>query len=257
MQFGRIWTVGLSTLLCAALASNIASAATLRMVIQSHSDVGGKCIDVPYSQFVIGMRLQMWDCNNSPAQIFSYEETSQQLMIGNLCVETWGRGDPQDAVGLGSCNGGVNQQWRMVASKDYYQIVGINSRCLELRYGVKDNGAPLDVMDCDANRAQRLWALLEAPSADAFGRVWDVTECCGWKGVWTRRGDTNVFDSAIANPNGEKLTMVISVTVNGNSVTAQRTASSDGILCSYTGILVGATVSGSYCNGQKWQATVH
>jgi len=80
-----------------------------------------------------------------------------------MCVESWGRGDPQDAVGLGRCTGKANQRWRMVASGDYYQVIGINTKCLELRYGVKENGAPLDIMDCDANRAQRLWALVEAP----------------------------------------------------------------------------------------------
>ena len=157
--------VMLSAIICAALAPTIASAASYRMVIQIHPDVGGKCIDVPYSQFVIGMRLQLWDCNNSPAQIFSYDETSQQLMIGSLCMESWGRGDPQDAVGLGACNGSANQHWRMVANGDYYQIIGINNRCLELRYGLKTNGAALDVMDCDAGRPQRLWSLVEAPSA--------------------------------------------------------------------------------------------
>ena len=34
------------------------------MTIQSHSDLGAKCIDVPYAQFLRGMRLQMWACNN-------------------------------------------------------------------------------------------------------------------------------------------------------------------------------------------------
>lgn len=134
-----------------------------RMVIQSPPDVGGKCLDIPNQQFMRGIRVQMWDCNNSPAQSFSYDEASQQLTIGNLCVESWGRGDPQDAVGLGSCNGGANQHWRMLASKDYYQIVGINNRCLELRYRLNHNGAALDIQDCDAGKPWRLWALVEAP----------------------------------------------------------------------------------------------
>ncbi len=163
MQFRCILNVGLSTLLCAALTSTIASAATLRMVIQSRPDVGGKCIDVPRAQFVVGMRVQMWQCNNGAAQIFVYDEQSQQLKGGDKCVEVWGRGDPQDAVGLGICNGGANQHWRMVAVKDYYQIIGINNRCLELRYQVRDNGAALDIQDCDAGRPWRLWALVEAP----------------------------------------------------------------------------------------------
>ena len=169
MQFQHLRHVALWIILYVALASNVAAAATYRMVIQSHPGVGGKCIDVPYGQFVRGMRVQMWDCNNinnAMAQAFSYDEARQQLTIGNLCVESWGRGDPQDAVGLGSCNGQANQRWKMVASNEYYQIIGINNRCLEVRYGVKENGAPLDLMDCDATRPQRLWALLEAPPAD-------------------------------------------------------------------------------------------
>ena len=52
---------------------------------------------------------------------------------------------------------------KMVAVKDYYQVVGVNNRCLELRYQIKDDGAPLDIQDCDAGRPYRLWALVEAP----------------------------------------------------------------------------------------------
>jgi hypothetical protein len=198
----------------------------------------------------------MWACNNGVAQIFFYDETSQQLTIGNLCVESWGRGDPQDAVGLGSCNGQTNQRWKMVASKDYYQIIGINNRCLELRYAVNDNGAPLDIQDCDVGKPWRMWALIEAPPVDALGHIWDETMPGGWKGVWTRRGDTNVFDEAFVRPDGIKVTTVNSVTINGNTITVKRTESSNGILCTYTGILVGATVSGTYCNGPKWQAKI-
>jgi len=165
VHFQRIPIISFATICCAALTSTISPAATLRMVIQSPPEVGGKCLDVPNNQLVPGIRLQMWDCNNTIAQTFTYDETSQQLTIGNLCVESWGRGDPGDAVGLGSCNGQANQRWKMLASKDYYQIIGINNRCLALRYAVKDNGAPLNVQDCDVGSPHRLWALLETPNA--------------------------------------------------------------------------------------------
>jgi len=186
VQFRCIRNVALSAILCAALAPAIVGAATLRMVVQSHPNLGGKCLDVPNAQFVAGMRLQMWDCNNGRAQIFSYDETSQQLRIGNLCVESWGRGDPQDAVGLGSCNGGAKQHWKMVASNDYYQIIGINNRCLELRYGLKDNGAALDIQDCDATKPHRIWALLEAPPenppAPNIAGDWTCSDHCAKMG---------------------------------------------------------------------------
>ncbi len=140
MHFQRMRIIALSAIFCGALTSTNAPAATLRMIIQSPPEVGGKCLDVPNHQFAPGMRLQMWNCNNSVAQTFSYDDTNQQLTIGNLCVESWGRGDPQDAVGIGACNGQANQHWKMVASGNYYQIIGINGQCLTLRFAVKDNG---------------------------------------------------------------------------------------------------------------------
>jgi hypothetical protein len=260
MQFCRMPNVVLAAMLCLTLTSASADAGTLQMVIQSHPDVGGKCISVPNRQFSDGMRLHTFDCRNSPAQIFLYDDQSQELKVGGKCVTSWGRGDPQDAVGLESCDGGANQHWRMIASKDYYQIVGTKNLCLEVRYGVKDSGAALDIMDCDANRPQRLWALLEAPSADVLGSVWDETDPGGWKAVWTRRGQTNVFDAVFANSDGRKVTTVNSVTINGNDITINRTASSDGIVCTYTGILMGAKVSGTFsCTGHgggQWQVTI-
>ena len=158
-------------LACTALMPAQALAATLRMVVQSHPDVGGKCLDIPNAQFVPGMRLQMWECNSGVSQTFSYDETSQQLTIGNLCVELWGRGDPQDMVGLGSCNGHPNQRWKVASSEKHYQIIGTNGLCLEVRYGVKDNGVPLDIMNCEANRAQRLWVLLKVTAAVTAPRI--------------------------------------------------------------------------------------
>ena len=105
------------------------------------------------------------------AQVFSYEEPSQQIKIGSLCVELWGRGEPQDAVGLEACGDEANQRWRMVASGNYYQIIGINGLCLEIRYGVKENGAALDVINCDAKKPQQLWAL-KTPTRAVLGVKW-------------------------------------------------------------------------------------
>jgi len=151
----------------AAIAPAAASASTYQMVIQTHADMGGKCVDVPFARFFAGMRLHTWDCNNinnGIAQVFAYDDQTQELKIGGLCMTSWGRGYPQDAVGIDTCHGGANQHWRMQAAGDYYQIIGINNQCLELRNEIKDSAAPLDLQDCDAKRAWRLWALVEAPS---------------------------------------------------------------------------------------------
>ena len=155
----------LLSILASAFEPTRGAAASDRMTIRSHPDVGGKCIDVPYGQFSRGMRVQMWPCNGGPAQSFSYKEESKQLQIGGLCVEAWGRGDQQDAVGLGACNGKPSQQWRMQPSGNYQQILGINDLCGELRYGVKDDGAALDIATCDAARPHRLWAFIASETA--------------------------------------------------------------------------------------------
>jgi hypothetical protein len=116
---------------------------------------------------------------------------------------------------------------------------------ITLLYHVSAAGAP------DADELNEQWR-----ESQALGRVWDVTECCGWRGVWTRRGKSNIFDSVLEHSTHGRLTMVNVVTKNGDSITVDRNKSSDGILCTYTGTLDGATVSGTYCNGQRWQATI-
>jgi hypothetical protein len=164
MRFQRIQIIAFSTILCSTVISTNAHAATYRMVIQSHPEVGGKCLDVANRQFVPELRIQMFDCNNTVGQTFSYDDTNEQLAIGNLCMESWGRGDLQDAVGLGSCTGGPNQKWKLVATNGYYEIVGVNGLCLDIRYGVKENGTPLDIYTCAAaNVVQKLWSLIQAP----------------------------------------------------------------------------------------------
>jgi hypothetical protein len=109
------------------------SAQVLRMVIQSHPNAGQHCLDIAGAQFIAGMRLQTFDCNNQSDEIFEYDQGTQRLVIGHLCVESFGRGDAADGVGLGACNGVPNQQWRMVAIGDYYQIVGVNNRFRQRR----------------------------------------------------------------------------------------------------------------------------
>lgn len=138
------------------------SAQVLRMVIQSHPNAGQKCLDIPDAQFIAGMRLQTFDCNNQSDEAFEYDQGMQRLVIGHLCVESFGRGDAADGVGLGACNGAPNQHWRIGAIGDYYQIVGVNNLCLEIRAGAIGNGAPLDIQNCQPGSAGQLWALIQA-----------------------------------------------------------------------------------------------
>jgi hypothetical protein len=44
-----------------------------------------------------------------------------------------------------------------------------------------------------------------------LGSVWQVTECCGWTGTWTRRAGTNTFDARWRHTNGSQAQDVITL----------------------------------------------
>jgi peptidylprolyl isomerase len=127
-----------------------------RMQVQSHPDAGAQCLGVLNAQFVEGARLQTTSCASIASQIFTYDQNTQVLAIGSLCVGLGGRGAPASAVGLGSCTGDASQRWRVVANGDFYQIVGSGDRCL-------DSASLLIPQNCVVQASTQLWALIEAP----------------------------------------------------------------------------------------------
>jgi hypothetical protein len=52
----------------------------------------------------------------------------------------------------------------------------------------------------------------------SLGSVWQVTECCGWSGTWTRRTNTNIFDAVWRHTNGAGATGVVELK-SWNSIT--------------------------------------
>ena len=97
---------------------------------------------------------------------------------------------------------------------------------------------------------------------DRLGTRWDEEEVAGWKGVWTRRGNTNVFDARWERPGSTAATAVLTIELNGNTVRIER-RHDNGQGCTYTGTLApdGVTVSGKYgCDSAPgpfdWKATI-
>ena len=97
--------------LLAALLGSPAFAQEIQTTLQVSPPAGGHCIAVP-GAFAPEQRLQMQDCNNSPAQTFGYDQAKAQLRIGGLCVDADG-GQPGDLVKLAPCNGGARQSWKL------------------------------------------------------------------------------------------------------------------------------------------------
>jgi hypothetical protein len=94
-----------------------------------------------------------------------------------------------------------------------------------------------------------------------LGIRWDETEE-GWKQVWTRRGDSNVFDVTGTKPGLEPFKAVQTIEINGTKVLVHRTWVSDGNTCEMEGTIAadGITVTGTYrCKSggpYYWQATI-
>ncbi|WP_449622283.1 hypothetical protein [Robertmurraya sp. Marseille-Q9965] len=91
-----------------------------------------------------------------------------------------------------------------------------------------------------------------------LGRIWDVQEGA-WRGVWTRRGNSNVFDARWTRQGANPITAVMTMEQNGNNVRILRRNSSDGNNCEYNGRIDGRNASGSFTctqGGGQWSATI-
>lgn len=93
-----------------------------------------------------------------------------------------------------------------------------------------------------------------SPSVDLLKNIWRVTEGDPtWTGVWSRRGNSNVFDAIWRHSSGQTASGVLTISLSGNSVTITRGSGQ------YTGTISGSSASGTaswYNGGQRWTATI-
>jgi Ricin-type beta-trefoil lectin domain len=125
-------------------------------LLQVSPQGGGRCVETANREFAQGQRLEMQDCNNSPAQIFAYDQANLRLMIGGLCVDA-DAGQPGTLVKLSSCNGAANQVWKVEQKDGFSKLVGMNGLCFDIRYGSTSAGAQLQVWDCGEAEPNQLW----------------------------------------------------------------------------------------------------
>ena len=114
-----------------------------------------------------------------------------------------------------------------------------------------NSGAPKDAGDSSTS------------CSNPLGAVWSETEANGTCiSTWTRQGTTSMFTDNQGPPCN--VTASLTITVTGSSVSVDRTNSSDGNDCTYTGMLSAGcmVVIGTYTcskdNGSsgKWSATI-
>ncbi|MFD7923035.1 ricin-type beta-trefoil lectin domain protein [Streptomyces sp. NPDC059740] len=113
-----------------------------------------KCLDDYRASTTAGAVVDIWDCNDSPAQ--QWTRGNGSVTTGGLCLDVVGgataNGSPVD---LWTCNGNGNQRWTV---NNGTLVNPASGRCLDIPDLDTTNGVPLEIWDCN-NGANQKWNL--------------------------------------------------------------------------------------------------
>ncbi|WP_246356877.1 S1 family peptidase [Pyxidicoccus fallax] len=113
----------------------------------------GKCIDVPNSNFSDGVQLQMYDCNNTSAQKWTF--VNGTLQAGGKCMDVaWASTANGAAIQLANCNGNAAQQFVLSGAGDLVSVLA--NKCVDIKDWNSANGARLHIWEC-AGTANQKW----------------------------------------------------------------------------------------------------
>jgi hypothetical protein len=153
--------------------------------------------------------------------------------------------------------------WRKGIQSTYNYFLNLkrnkdSARVFEMTFGTR-----LDTFEKEFE--QDLGRALHASySADPLGRVWKETEDMAWSGIYTRRGNSTVFDAAWSNDKSSPVTGIIAMHLSGDKVFIESHQQSNGRKYDYLGTLSrdSRTISGTFWRTdsmgpvQQWQATI-
>lgn len=112
----------------------------------------GKCIDVPNSNFSDGVQLQMWDCNGSGAQKWTF--VNGTLQAGGKCMDVaWASTANGAAIQLANCNGNAAQQFVLSGAGDLVSVLA--NKCVDIKDWNSASGARLHTWECSGNANQK------------------------------------------------------------------------------------------------------
>jgi hypothetical protein len=117
------------------------------------SNWNNKCIDVPSANFVDGARLQMWGCNNTNAQKWTFEGGALKSQ-NNKCMDVAGGSTANlAAIQLYTCNGTGAQQFVLNGAGDL--VNPQSNRCVDIDGWNGNDGARLILWDCVGGANQK------------------------------------------------------------------------------------------------------
>ncbi|SCF21064.1 Beta-glucanase, GH16 family [Micromonospora purpureochromogenes] len=115
----------------------------------------GRCIDIPGANPVDGAKLQIWDCNTTAAQAWTFAADGTLRAMGKCMDPAWAGTANGTEVNLVSCNGNPAQRFNLTAAGDLVNLSA--NRCVDVRDRVTANGGRLQLWDC-TGAANQKWS---------------------------------------------------------------------------------------------------
>ena len=117
----------------------------------------GKCMDDAGASTDDGAAIQVFACNNTVAQSWTWNSDDGTLRALNKCLDVTGGATASGTpLQLWDCNGTGAQEWRW---RQQTRLVNPQSgRCLNVAGGSVADGARLEISDCD-DTAGQVWGL--------------------------------------------------------------------------------------------------
>ncbi|MGA5301949.1 family 16 glycosylhydrolase [Nucisporomicrobium flavum] len=117
------------------------------------SNFSGRCIDIPGANPADGSRLQMYDCNNSNAQKWSFAGDGTLQAMGKCMDPAGGALSSGTPIQLVTCNGNPVQRFTLSGAGDLVNVSA--NKCVDIKDWNSANGAALILWDCTGGSNQK------------------------------------------------------------------------------------------------------
>jgi hypothetical protein len=130
----------------------------------SHTDAsgqitgyGGMCVDNLYSNWNNGSAIDLWGCDGTQAQYWSWVEAGSTLHVFGKCMDIVNGGSADGTlVDIYDCNGTGSQVFIPRSNGSLYNPQ--SGKCLDDPAGSTSNGTQLEIWDCNGGQNQ-VWNL--------------------------------------------------------------------------------------------------
>lgn len=112
-----------------------------------------RCIDIPGGNSIDGARLQIWDCNGTGAQQWTFEGDGSVRALGKCMDVAWGSTQNDAVIQLANCSGNPAQRFVLTATGDL--VNPQSGKCVDVEAWGTANGSRLIQWQCHGGSNQK------------------------------------------------------------------------------------------------------